>query len=122
MHFVGALEGRALSEFYASADLFIFPSTTDTFGNVLLEAMSSGLPVIAADVAPTREVFAQGGGVTVPPGDDAALAAMIDQLAGDPARRAELVRAGQAFAATCSWDRIFDDLIADYGAVIAGSE
>ena len=68
VHFVGPLEGRALSEFYASADLFIFPSATDTFGNVLLEAMSSGLPVIGAGSGPTRELLAGGGGITFTPG------------------------------------------------------
>jgi glycosyltransferase involved in cell wall biosynthesis len=121
VHFVGPLEGRALSEFFASADIFIFPSTTDTFGNVLLEAMASGLPVVASDVAPTRELLAGGGGVTVPPGDAEAFARAIDELAGDPARRAAIAARGLAYAATCSWDKIFDDLVADYRLVIAGS-
>jgi glycosyltransferase involved in cell wall biosynthesis len=47
--FTGYQEGEALSEIYASADVFVFPSTTGTFGNVVLEAQSSGLPVIATD-------------------------------------------------------------------------
>src|SRR5262249_45788740 len=54
--FLGRIEGETLSAFYASADLFVFPSTTDTFGNVLLEAMASRLPVVAADVPPSREL------------------------------------------------------------------
>ena len=122
VHFVGALEGRALSEFYASADIFIFPSTTDTFGNVLLEAMASGLPVIAADVAPTRELLARGGGIAIPPRDAAAMADMIDALSRNPARRAELVAAGSAFASTCSWDRIFNELLADYRQVVSAAD
>ena len=117
-HFVGRLEGRALSEFYASADLFIFPSATDTFGNVLLEAMASGVPVIGADVGPTREILAHGGGITVPAADPQALADAIEMLARDPARRAEIATAGIAYAASRSWDRIFDDLVADYRCVI----
>ena len=114
VHFVGRLEGRALSEFYASADVFIFPSATDTFGNVLLEAMASGVPVIGADVGPTREILAAGGGFTVPRGDAAALASAIDALASDPGRRAALGARGAAYAVQCSWDRIFDELVADY--------
>jgi phosphatidylinositol alpha 1,6-mannosyltransferase len=117
--FIGRLEGQALSEFYASADLFMFPSATDTFGNVLLEAMSSGLPVIAADVGPTRELLAAGGGLTVRPGDPEALATAIASLAADPQRRAAMAHLGAAHAATCSWDRIFDELVADYRLLIA---
>ena len=48
--FTGVLKGVPLSEAYASADLFLFPSTTDTFGNVILEAMASGLPVVVSDM------------------------------------------------------------------------
>ena len=121
VHFVGRLEGRALSELYASADLFIFPSATDTFGNVLLEAMASGLPVIGADVGPTRELLAAGGGITVPRGDPHALAVAIAGLAADPARRAAIAHDGAIYAATCSWNHIFDDLITEYRAVIAGA-
>lgn len=121
-HFVGRLEGRALSEFYASADLFVFPSATDTFGNVLLEAMASGVPVIGADVGPTRELLAPGGGITVPAGSAQALADAIETLAAAPGRRATLANRGIAYASTCSWDRIFDDLIADYGDVTAGAQ
>jgi glycosyltransferase involved in cell wall biosynthesis len=119
-HFTGRIEGDTLSAFFASADLFIFPSTTDTFGNVLLEAMASGLPVIAADVGPTRELLAGGGGITVTPGDPDALVRAIQSLAADPARRHALAAAGVARAASASWDEIFDGLIADYRRVIAG--
>jgi glycosyltransferase involved in cell wall biosynthesis len=45
--FLGWVEGDALASTYASADLFVFPSTTDTFGQVILEAQASGLPVLA---------------------------------------------------------------------------
>jgi len=119
VHFVGRLTERNLHDFYASADLFVFPSTTDTFGNVLLEAMASGLPVIGADVGPTRELLAAGGGVTFPPGDAESLASMIRSLASDPGLRRSLADRGQAFAATCSWDHIFDDLVEDYRRVVA---
>jgi glycosyltransferase involved in cell wall biosynthesis len=115
--FTGRIVAEDLSAFYASADLFIFPSTTDTFGNVLLEAMASGLPVVAADVGPTRELLANGGGVTFPAGDGEAMAAQIQSLANDPAQRQLLAHEGLDAAQHCSWDRIFDALIADYRQV-----
>lgn len=117
--FTGRIEGSGLSEFFASADLFVFPSTTDTFGNVLLEAMASGVPVIGADVGPTRELLAGGGGVLFAPGDSAALADRIRELAADAGRRRAIAAAGVASAANASWDAIFDELLADYQRVIS---
>jgi phosphatidylinositol alpha 1,6-mannosyltransferase len=118
--FVGRLSGRDLSEFYASADLFMFPSATDTFGNVLLEAMASGLPVVGAAVGPTRELLGANRGLTFPPGDAAAFAARVRELADDPARRAALAGDALAFARSRTWDTVFDDLFADYGRVVHG--
>lgn len=119
-HFLGRLSGSALSELYASGDVFLFPSTTDTFGNVLLEAMASGVPVVGADVGPTTELLTAGGGVTFPQGNAHAFAAQVIALADDPVRRHALAEAALAFARRCTWDRVFDDLIADYTRVIAG--
>jgi glycosyltransferase involved in cell wall biosynthesis len=113
--FLGRVEGETLSAFYASANLFVFPSTTDTFGNVLLEAMASRLPVVAADVPPTRELLGNGRhGVLVPPGSPPALAQALLALAADPERRERLAARGLEEASQCSWDAIFDALIADY--------
>jgi glycosyltransferase involved in cell wall biosynthesis len=58
-HFLGALEGEALARVYSAADVFVFPSRTDTFGLVLLEALASGLPVAAYPVAGPRDVIGQ---------------------------------------------------------------
>lgn len=119
--FTGQLVGDALGAFYASGDVFVFPSAIDTFGNVLLEAMASGLPVVAADTAPTREVLA-GGGITFPVGDDAALAERIAALDADPARRRLVAQAGLASARRRTWSRVFDELVADYLRVQTGAE
>ena len=54
--FTGYLRGEELADAYASADFFVFPSTTDTFGNVVLEAQASGLPVIVSDVGGPRDL------------------------------------------------------------------
>jgi glycosyltransferase involved in cell wall biosynthesis len=84
--FTGRLEGEQLAAAYASADLFVFPSRTDAFGNVLLEAMASGLPVVAADVPATREVLA-GAGHLFTPGDPGELAKALVRLSSDPGGR-----------------------------------
>ena len=57
VHFVGKREGEALARVYASADVFVFPSLTDTFGLVLLEALASGLPVAAYPVAGPLDII-----------------------------------------------------------------
>ena len=62
-HFLGALQGEALAQVYASADVFVFPSRTDTFGIVLLEALASGLPVAAFPVPGPIDVVGPGAGV-----------------------------------------------------------
>jgi len=76
-HFTGALHGEALAQAYASADVFVFPSLTDTFGIVLLEALASGLPVAAYPVAgPLDVVGASGSGVLDQDLGKAAIAAL----------------------------------------------
>lgn len=113
----GALHGQALSQAYASGDVFLFPSTTDTFGNVMLEAMASGLPVIGADVGPTREQLHSGGGWLVPPGRADAFAETIVGLVDDRDRvRAAAARA-VGFAATKTWDAVWEALLDDYRAL-----
>jgi glycosyltransferase involved in cell wall biosynthesis len=117
--FVGRLEGTALSTFFASLDLFVFPSTTDTFGNVLLEAMASGVPIVAADAGPTRSLIVPGRGMLYYPGAGSNLAAGIRSAVAQPQLLAAIRDAALTFAAQRAWDRIFDDLIADYHRVLS---
>jgi len=81
--------------------------------------MASGVPVIGADVGPTRELLSAGGGVTFPAGDAKALATRIVELADSPVRRASLAARALAFARGCTWESVFDDLVSDYARVIA---
>jgi glycosyltransferase involved in cell wall biosynthesis len=119
--FMGRLSGRELSEFYASADVFTFPSATDTFGNVILEAMASGLPVIGADVGPTRELLSNTRGLTFPQSSAEAFGDQVLALVLDRARRTTLARDALAFARTRTWDAIFDELFADYARITGSS-
>ncbi len=76
--FTGPLFGEDLAQAYASSDVFVFPSGTDTFGNVVLEAQASGLPVIVTDQGGPREnLLVQKTGLVVPEGDSQALASAM---------------------------------------------
>jgi glycosyltransferase involved in cell wall biosynthesis len=114
----GELRGADLAAAYASADVFCFPSTTDTFGQVLLEAGASGLPVVAAAAGGALDLVEPGAtGLLVPPDDPAAFAAAVVRLARDPALRADLVRRGSAAASRRTWSRSFSELRAAYRLV-----
>jgi len=116
--FAGRLSGDRLSAFYASADIFVFPSTTDTFGNVLVEAMASGLAVVAADVPQSREVVGDAAGVFVPARDEQAFADAIVSLIDDRARLSAMRRAAVERAQSRGWDAVFDRLVCDYQAAL----
>ncbi|MCX5761225.1 MAG: glycosyltransferase family 1 protein [Gemmatimonadetes bacterium] len=119
--FAGRLTGDALSEFYASADGFIFASTTDTFGNVLLEAMASGLPIIAPDAGATTEVAHAGNAMLVPAHDPAALASAMQRLASDASLRQTMREQALECAASRDWGRVWDGLFAEYALVYGPS-
>ena len=117
--FAGALHGEALSQFYASADAFLFPSRTETFGNVVLEAMASGLPVVAPDTGATLECAHEGTALTFPGDDPHAMAGRIEWLLRDHRLRHQLRMAGIAAAEARAWDGVWDRLLADYREAIA---
>lgn len=112
--FAGMLRGEHLAAFYASADVFVMPSTTETFGNVVLEAMASGVPVVAPDAGATLELANPRTALTFRAGDASDLAAAIDRLVRDPSVREEKRAAGLAVAATRTWDAVWDALVRDY--------
>jgi glycosyltransferase involved in cell wall biosynthesis len=113
--FAGAKTGEELATHYASADLFLFPSLTETFGNVLLEAMASGLAVVAFDYAAAAEhVMAGSNGLTVPFGDEPAFIEQAAWLAHHGPARREMARAARATAMQLSWAGVFERLEAHY--------
>jgi phosphatidylinositol alpha 1,6-mannosyltransferase len=108
----GVLRGAQLAEAYADMDIFVFPSHTDTFGNVVLEALSSGVPaVVTPDGGPKYIVRDQETGFIVP---DAEFARAIAVLAKDRARLDAMRAAAREYALSCSWDAVFDRVYAGY--------
>ncbi|KAA6185500.1 glycosyltransferase family 1 protein [Thiohalocapsa marina] len=109
--FAGARVGAELARHYASADCFIFPSLTETFGNVVTEAMASGLAVVAFDDAAAHEyVSSWCNGVVVPMGCDQAFVDAAVAVAADGHRLRRLGRAARATAETLSWDRVIESV------------
>lgn len=103
----GVQRGQALAAHYASADVFLFPSTTETFGNVVLEAMASGLAVLAYDYAAARQWVQPGfSGLLAPLDDEAAFCTAAGQLAGSPIWRASLGKNSRAAMLPLGWDGI----------------
>jgi glycosyltransferase involved in cell wall biosynthesis len=105
--FVGVQRGEALAQHYASADLFLFPSVSETFGNVTLEALASGLPVVAFDTAAAADhVDDCDNGLLAPVGDDKAFIAAVCSLAWQH-RTLEHMRAhARAAALEARWPEV----------------
>ncbi|WP_342756671.1 glycosyltransferase family 1 protein [Kineothrix sedimenti] len=113
--FTGFKKGKELSEIYASSDIFVCPSSTETFGNVILEAMSSGLPVIGADAGGVGEIIQHGvTGVKFAKRDSAELTQCMAQLVEDIDLSDYLSTNGREFAAGRSWEKVFNSLIDIY--------
>jgi glycosyltransferase involved in cell wall biosynthesis len=103
----GRLVNGELSAHYASADVFLFPSESETFGNVTLEAMASGLAVVAYRYAAARQHLEHGrSALLAEPGDRAGFIAQAVRLARDPALVRALGRAARSAAEPVSWERI----------------
>lgn len=118
-HFLGELDRGALARAYASADLFLYPSTTETFGNVTLEAMASGLPTICADATGSDALVVRGQtGELAPPGDVAAFVDAITPLLRDAERRRSMGRAARARALEHTWDRAIEQLVGHWRDVL----
>ena len=118
--FTGHLGRGEIETAFASGDVFLFPSETETFGNVTLEAMASGLPTVCADAVGSRSLVAPGEtGFLCPPRDAAAFAEATARLVADAELRAEMGAAARARALTYDWDAILSRLAARYAAVAA---
>jgi glycosyltransferase involved in cell wall biosynthesis/predicted metal-dependent phosphoesterase TrpH len=120
--FLGWLDGADLARAYASADIFLFPSRTDTFGQVILEAQASGLAVVAvAAGGPLSLIEHRVSGLLCAP-DANALADAVLELADSPLLRERLAGAGLASVRERTWQRALERLAAGYRRVLSATE
>ena len=110
--FAGVLRGPGLARAYANMDVFVFPSYTDTFGNVVLEALSSGVPaVVTPGGGPKYIVRDQKTGFIT---NETGFVSAVATLYTDRARLAQMRVASREYALTCSWDAVFDRVYQGY--------
>lgn len=113
--YTGFLEGDELATAYASSDIFFFPSDTETFGNVTLEAMASGLPCVVADAVGSKSLVAHGkNGFLAPAGQKKTFIGYIGQLAENEDLRREMSAESLTRAKKFSWSRINSTLLEYY--------
>ncbi|WP_425482035.1 glycosyltransferase [Cytobacillus depressus] len=119
MKFTGFLQGKELAEIYAAADLFVFPSPTETFDNVVLESLASGTPVIGANSGGVKCMIQEGiTGRLCPPGNIPQFTQAIVELLYNHSLRSQMGAEGRKYALTQRWDTIFEQLLQSYSSVI----
>ncbi len=117
--FTGVLRGEELSTAYANMDLLVFPSHTDTFGNVVLEALASGVPAIVTPDGGPKTIVRDG--VTGRIVEDNEFASAVAGVLDNPGKHAEMRLAARAHALTMSWDAVFEGVYAGYEELVSQS-
>jgi glycosyltransferase involved in cell wall biosynthesis len=118
-YFAGHQTGEALARWYASGDVFVFPSTTETFGNVILEAQASGLPAVVVDRGGPPDLVEPGvTGLVARANDPADFAARVQSLLADTEARRRMGCRGREAAAEHDWNAINGRLLESYRAVV----
>lgn len=120
VEFLGRVSEAQKAQLFKTADIYVSPATgRESFGIVLLEAMSAGAPIICSDIHGYRGVVRrERDGILVEPGNADALAASTRRLIDDPALRAQLSRAGEERAQLFTWERVGQAVEEYYGFVI----
>ncbi len=118
--FMGYLRGERLSQAYASADIFVFPSRLETFGLVVIEAMAAGAPVVAARVGGVGDMVSDGvNGYSFESGDKVMLLEGVRRIASNRQTMRWMGQQARAYAERQSWEAIMDELIELYAGLIA---
>lgn len=121
--FMGFMTGQALSEAYASGDIFVFPSALETFGLVVVEAMAAGMPVVSSRVGGVRDVVREGvTGYTFDVNDVNGMVEGVRQIAVSRERITEMGQAARAFAETQTWDAMMDEVVELYGELMVARQ
>ncbi|MDX3077232.1 glycosyltransferase family 4 protein [Streptomyces sp. NPDC088354] len=123
VEFLGMVSDEDKARLLRSVDLYVAPNTGgESFGIILVEAMSAGAPVLASDLDAFRQVLDQGAAGEVFPNEDPqALAEAAVRLLGDPERRAQLRELGSRHVRRFDWSRVASDILAVYETVTAGA-
>jgi glycosyltransferase involved in cell wall biosynthesis len=115
--FAGVLRGSALSEACANMDMLVFPSHTDTFGNVVLEALASGVPAVVTPDGGPKFIVLDGATGFVVEDDDFSKA--IVKLAQDKTQLREMRQKAREYALGCSWDAVFGQVYSGYETALS---
>ena len=115
--FTGVLRGRELGRAYANMDLFVFPSHTDTFGNVVLEALASGVPAVVTPDGGPRYIVNDGETGCIATDDQ--FSAAVARIIHDPGLHARMGLAARTYAQSASWDSVFEGVYSTYDEVLA---
>jgi glycosyltransferase involved in cell wall biosynthesis len=119
--FLGYKSGQELQSIYASADVFVFPSSSETYGNVILEAMASGLPVIAPYAGGIKENLQDGvNGLAFVAGDATDMAKKMELLINEKMLRQKLGANARKSVEKKTWDFVYEDLFRRYDAFLQG--
>jgi phosphatidylinositol alpha 1,6-mannosyltransferase len=118
--FAGVLRGVELARAYADMDVLVFPSHTDTFGNVVLEALASGVPAVVTPDGGPKYIVRDGvtGFVTT----DDGFAGAVASLVRDRARLRQMRESAREYARGCSWDAVFERVYAGYMTALPAGE
>jgi phosphatidylinositol alpha 1,6-mannosyltransferase len=118
--FTGVLTGKDLSRAFANMDLFVFPSETDTFGLVVLEAFASGVPAVVRDAGGPKEIV-QHGKTGYVAGNLEQFVAFTDSLLKEPEVLRSMGLAAREYALSTSWEKIFEGMYKAYAQCFYGA-